>query len=417
MVGVTGPHLPSVIEGAGHPDRFPVEAPPAGLDTPLEVSIVMPCLNEAETLATCIGKAYEALRIHQLTGEVIVADNGSTDGSPDIARALGARVVEVPSRGYGAALMGGIAAARGVYVIMGDADDSYDFSAIFPFVARLRAGDDFVIGCRFPRGGGRAMPGAMPPLHRWLGTPVLSAIGRLFFRCPVIDFNCGLRGFRRDRGMALDLRSTGMEFASEMLVKASLSGARIGEVPITLYKDGRRRPPHLRTWRDGWRHLRFMLLYSPRWLFLLPGFAIFLAGLMLGIMLMPGPLPLGRVRLDTNALLVAALAVLVGFQLVTFAVFSKVFAISEGLLPSDARLTRVFGLVTLEVGIVVGSLCVAAGMATLGWQVLAWQRRDFGALSYPASLRVVIPAVTAITLGIQIVFSSFFLSILGLRRR
>jgi hypothetical protein len=405
------------MEGAGHPDRFPAGAPPAGLGTALEVSIVMPCLNEGATLATCIGKAYEALRAHHLTGEVIVADNGSTDGSPDIARALGARVVEVPIRGYGAALMGGIAAARGAFVVMGDADDSYDFSAIFPFVARLRAGDDFVIGCRFPRGGGRAMPGAMPPLHRWLGTPVLSAIGRLFFRCPVIDFNCGLRAFRRDRCIALDLRSTGMEFASEMLVKASLSGARIGEVPITLYKDGRRRPPHLRTWRDGWRHLRFMLLYSPRWLFLLPGFAIFLAGLMLGIMLMPGPLPLGRVRLDTNALLVAALAVLVGFQLVTFAVFSKVFAISEGLLPSDPRLTRVFNLVTLEVGIVVGILCAGAGVATLGWQVLAWQRQDFGALSYPASLRVVIPAVTAITLGIQIVFSSFFLSILGLRRR
>jgi hypothetical protein len=381
------------------------------------VSVVIPCLNEAETLGTCIAKAQRAFHTHGLRGEVVVADNGSTDGSPDIARALGARVVDVTPKGYGAALMGGIAAARGTYVVMGDADDSYDFAAIFPFVAKLREGYDLVIGCRFPRGGGRAMPGAMPFLHRWLGTPVLSAIGRLFFRCPVTDFNCGLRAFRRDRYETLDLRSTGMEFASEMLVKAALGGARIAELPITLHKDGRSRPPHLRTWRDGWRHLRFMLLYSPRWLFLLPGFTLLLLGTVLGIVLLPGPLPLGRVTLDTNTLLVAAMAVLVGFQLVAFAVFSKTFAVSEGLLPPDPRLPRLFGIVTLEVGITVGVLCVGAGFATLGWEVAAWRRRDFGALSYPDSLRVVIPAVTSITLGIQIVFSSFFLSILGLRRR
>jgi len=412
--------VPSVVEGGERSlavsgaDEI---ALPHATPYPLEVSVVIPCLNESETLGTCVRKAQQAFRTHGLRGEVVVADNGSTDGSPAIASALGARVIDVPVKGYGAALMGGIAAAQGAYIVMGDADDSYDFSGIFPFVEKLREGFDLVIGCRFPRGGGRAMPGAMPFLHRWLGTPVLSAIGRLFFRCPVIDFNCGLRAFRRDRYETLDLRSTGMEFASEMLVKAALAGARIGELPITLHKDGRSRPPHLRTWRDGWRHLRFMLLYSPRWLFLLPGFTLFLLGTVLGIVLVPGPLPVGSVTLDTNTLLVAAMAMLVGFQLVAFAVFSKTFAISEGLLPPDPRLPRLFGVITLEVGITVGILCVGGGLATLGWEIAAWQRRDFGALSYPDSLRVVIPAVTSITLGIQIIFSSFFLSILGLRRR
>lgn len=261
------------------------------------------------------------------------------------------------------------------------------------------------------------MPGAMPPLHRWLGTPVLSAIGRLFFRCRVIDFNCGLRAFRRDRWAALDVRSTGMEFASEMLVKASLSGARIGEVPITLYKDGRRRPPHLRTWRDGWRHLRFMLLYSPRWLFLLPGFTVFLLGLMLAIMLIPGPLTVAGVGFDTNTLLIAAMAVMIGFKLVVFAVFTKAFAISEGLLPHDPRLPRLFRVVTLEAGIAVGTLGILVGFGLLVYGLRYWQLHHFGALSYPQSLRLVIPGVLALTLGVEIVFSSFFLSILGLRRK
>jgi glycosyltransferase involved in cell wall biosynthesis len=383
----------------------------------LEVSIVMPCLNEAETLPACIQKAQEAIHKHDLQAEIVVADNGSHDGSPDIAAALGARVVHAPIRGYGAALMAGIEAARGTYVVMGDADCSYDFGAIFPFVEKLRDGYDLVMGCRLPKGRGTIMPGAMPWSHRWLGNPLLSAIGKVLFRTPVSDFHCGLRAFRRDIMVALGLRTTGMEFASEMVVKATLKNLRIAEIPITLHKDQRTRAPHLRRWRDGWRHLRFMLLFSPYWLFFVPGFALFLLGTASGGILVAGPVRIGGVEFDTNTLLVSAMAVLVGFKLIAFAMFAKVFAISEGLLPEDPRLGKVFQVVTLEVGMLVGLLVMLAGLGLLSWGVLYWRGYAYGPISYPDSLRLVIPGVTGLTLGVEIIFSSFFLSILGLRRK
>jgi glycosyltransferase involved in cell wall biosynthesis len=379
-----------------------------------ELSIVMPCLNEAETLAACIGKARRFLDEAAVSGEIVVADNGSADGSPALAARLGARVVHVSARGYGSALMGGIAEARGRYVIVGDADDSYDFSDLMPFVERLRDGADLVMGNRF-RGGIR--PGAMPASHRYLGNPVLTAIGRLFFQSPCGDFHCGLRGFNKAALGRLDLRTTGMEFASEMVVKATLHGLRISEVPTTLSPAGRSRPPHLRTWRDGWRHLRFLLLYSPRWLFLYPGVLLMLAGLVAGAWLLPGPRTVGGVTFDVHTLVYAAMAILVGFQAITFAVFTKVFAISEGLLPEDPRLTRLFRWITLEAGLTVGALAILAGLAGSIYALGSWSGRAFGALDPTRTLRTVIPAVTCITLGCQIVFSSFFLSVLGLRRR
>ncbi len=377
----------------------------------------MPCLNEAETLERCIRKAQWAIHKHNLQAEIVVADNGSQDGSPDIARTLGARVVHVPVRGYGAALMAGIDAARGAYVVMGDADDSYDFGAIFPFVKKLREGYDLVMGCRFPKGGGIIMPGAMPWSHRLLGTPILGVLGRLFFRSPVSDFNCGMRAFRRDIVPRLDLRTTGMEFASEMIIKTSLNGMRVTEIPITLYKDGRNRPPHLRTWRDGWRHLRFMLLYSPYWLFFIPGCILFLLGAAVGGKLLKGPLQIGRVGFDTNTLLVCSIGLLIGFKLIIFALFTKIFAISEGLLPEDRRLSKIFPVVTLETGILIGLLLVIVGLGFLVWGLLYWERHDFGPLSYPDSLRLVIPGVTSLALGVEAIFSSFFMSVLGLRRK
>lgn len=386
----------------------------ATVHTSLELSVVMPCLNEAETLGTCIEKARRALEKDEIAGEVVVADNGSSDGSQEIATRLGARVVHVSERGYGAALQGGIAAARGRFVIMGDADDSYDFSELMPFVEKLREGNDLVMGNRFLGG---IQPGAMPPLHRYLGNPVLTALGRLFFRSPCSDFHCGLRGFRRDSVLALGLQTTGMEFASEMVVKATLLRQRIAEVPTTLSPDGRSRPPHLRSWRDGWRHLRFLLLYSPRWLFLYPGVALMLLGLLGMLAILPGALTVGSVALDVNTLLYAAAAVFIGFQSVLFAVFTKIYGVNEGLLPENPHLNRLFHFVTLETGMVVGALLVLLG---LGGSIVAlggWGARSFGELDPQQTLRVVIPATLSLTLGFQIILSSFFLSVLGLRRR
>ena len=380
----------------------------------VEFSIVMPCLNEAETLATCIAKARQSLRENRVAGEIIIADNGSTDASREIAARLGARVVTVAVKGYGSALMGGIAAARGDYVIMGDADDSYDFSDLEPFISNLRAGYDLVMGNRFI---GEIKPGAMRPLHRYFGNPVLTAIGRLFFRSACGDFHCGLRAFRKSAVMKLDLRTTGMEFASEMVVKATLQQIRIRDVPITLSPDGRGRPPHLRSWRDGWRHLRFLLLYSPRWLFLYPGLMLMSIGLAISALLLPGPRTLGGITFDVHTLLYAALAVMVGFQAIAFALFTKVFAISEGLLPDDPRLRRAMNYITLEVGLLVGFGLAAAGLASSIYAIAYWDAHSFGPLNPTQTLRVVIPAVTSITLGCQILLSSFFLSILGLRRR
>jgi hypothetical protein len=380
----------------------------------LEVSILMPCLNEAETLERCIVKAMRALSEGSYRGEVIIGDNGSTDGSQEIARRLGARVIDVPVKGYGAALQGGIAGALGDYIIMGDSDDSYDFSRITPFVDKLREGYDLVMGNRFLGG---IAPGAMPKLHRYLGNPVLTTIGRVFFRSPCGDFHCGLRGFRRDAILGLNLRTTGMEFASEMVVKATIQRLRITEVPTTLSKDGRSRPPHLRSWRDGWRHLRFLLLYSPRYLFLFPGTALAVVGAIVTLVLLPGPLTIGAVQLDVNTMLFASAAVILGAQLILFWLFAKVFAMTEGLLPPDPRLERVFKYVTLESGLVASVIAFVAGLGLSIASVVAWHATAYGTLDPVHSLRQVIPAVLLMILGVQGIFSSFFLSILGLKRR
>lgn len=380
----------------------------------IELTIVMPCLNEAETLAICIDKAQGFLERSGIVGEVLIADNGSTDGSPAIATAHGARVVAVAEKGYGSALRAGISAARGRFVIMGDADDSYDFTNLAPFVENLRRGDDLVMGNRF-RGG--IAPGAMPPLHRYLGNPVLTWIGRLFFGSPSGDFHCGLRGFNRESILALGLRTTGMEFASEMVVRSTLQGLRISEVPTTLARDGRSRPPHLRSWRDGWRHLRFLLMYSPRWLFLYPGLALMLAGLVTGLWLLPERRVVGGIVFDVQTLLYAGLAVILGFQAVVFAVFTKIFVISEGLMPEDPRLTRAFKFVTLETGLIIGLTLLLAGLCGTAWAVSDWGRQDFGPLDPGRTMRWVVPAATALVIGCQTIFASFFLSILGLRRR
>jgi glycosyltransferase involved in cell wall biosynthesis len=380
----------------------------------VELSVVMPCLNEAATVGICVKKAMDALELHGIRGEVIIADNGSTDGSQQIAREFGARVVPVETRGYGSALQSGIAAAHGEFVLMGDADDTYDFSQLNEFVAKLREGYDLVMGNRFL---GKILPGAMPPLHRYLGNPVLTGIGRLFFKSPVGDFHCGLRAFRKDAIEELGLRTLGMEFATEMVVKATTFGLSVTEIPTTLAPDRRDRPPHLRTWRDGWRHLRFLLLYSPRWLFLYPGIALFAAGIVISAILLPGPMAVGNVVFDVHTLLFAAMAILIGFQSVVFATFTKVFAISEGLLPEDPRLTRMFRYVTLEVGLIAGVLLILAGAGAWILGLEYWRTREFGALDPVKTLRIVIPGVVCFTLGFQIILSSFFLSVLGMSRR
>jgi len=381
---------------------------------PLEVSVVMPCLNEAETLETCIRKAQRALREANLAGEIVIADNGSSDGSVEMAERLGARVVRVEARGYGNALMGGIAAASGKYIVMGDADDSYDFGHVPQFVEQLRKGADVVMGNRFQGG---IEPGAMPFLHKYVGNPVLSGIGKLLFKSPIGDFHCGLRGFSKSAFARMGLRTTGMEFASEMVVKAALLGLSVAEVPTRLSPDGRSRPPHLRTWRDGWRHLRFLLLYSPRWLFLYPGMALMLVGSQLGLWLLPAPRPVGSVTFDVHTLVYAAAFVLLGFQAIAFAVFTKVFAISEGLLPPDPTLDKLFQYITLEVGLAVGALLTIAGLMISVYALGAWGSKHFGALDYSHTMRLVIPAALFLALGAQTIFASFFMSVLGLRRR
>ncbi len=394
-------------------DYRPVEMPAKEVET-LEVSVVMPCLNEAETLSRCIGKAQRAMHEAGIAGEVIVADNGSSDGSVEIAETMGARVVKVREKGYGNALMGGIGAAAGKFVVMGDADDSYDFGHIARFVEQLRQGADVVMGNRF-RGG--IQKDAMPALHRYLGNPLLTKIGCLFFHSPVGDFYCGLRGFRRDAYERMGLRTTGMEFATEMVVKATLLGMRVSEVPTTLSPDGRNRPPHLRTWRDGWRTLRFFMLYSPRWLFLYPGIGLTLAGFMLGLWLLPAPRSVGGVTFDVHTLVYAATFVLLGFQAIAFAVFTKVFAISEGLLPPDPAVDGFFRHIKLEVGIAVGSLLTVGGLVTSAFAVGVWGSKHFGPLDYSHTMRLVIPGALLLTLGAQTIFASFFMSVLGLRRR
>jgi glycosyltransferase involved in cell wall biosynthesis len=372
----------------------------------------MPCLDEAATIGRCIAKARGFLRSHSVSGEVVVADNGSTDGSQAIAQAHGARVVQVAERGYGSALMVGIRAARGTYVIMGDSDDSYDFSALDGFLDRLRQGVDLVMGNRFAGG---IAPGAMPPLHRYLGNPVLSAIGRVFFGTPIRDFHCGLRGFRRAAILGLDLQTPGMEFASEMVVKATLSGLAIAEVPTTLAQDGRGRPPHLRSWRDGWRHLRFLLLFSPRWLFFYPGIALFLSGCAALLWLLPAPRHLGPIGLDIHTLFYASIAVVVGFQSMLFWMFVRIYGAREGIVPSDPWFRSVVGVFTLEAGLLGGAAMLCGGIALGCYAVGSWGADDFGALTATAAMRLVIPSGTLILLGFQTASSAFFVSVLEIR--
>ncbi len=380
----------------------------------VEVAVVLPCLNEEKTIGPCVAQALETFARAGLRGEVIVADNGSTDRSAEIARGLGARVIPVERKGYGSALMGGILAARGEYIVMGDADQSYDFTQVPEFVAKLREGYDLVMGNRFTGG---IEAGAMPPLHRYLGNPVLTAVGRLFFKSKCSDFHCGLRGFRRDAVLKLGLRTTGMEFASEMIVKATLFQLRITEIPTTLRPDARGTPSHLRTWRDGWRHLRFLLLYSPRWLFLYPGFALMIVGTLAGLSLLPGPRTIRGVTFDVHTLLFSAVLVLLGFQSVNFAVFTKVFAITEGLAPEDQRLNRLFRHITLEVGLIAGGLLTAAGLAAWIFAITTWGRLHLGPLNPEETLRVTIPGGVLVAVGFETILSSFFLSVLGMARR
>ena len=379
----------------------------------MELSIVMPCLNEAETVATCVSKAVRFIERSGIDGEVVVADNGSTDGSRQLAADAGARVVPVAERGYGSALIGGIAAARGEYVIMGDADDSYDFTSLMPFVTELRNGADLVMGNRFQGG---IDPGAMPPLHRYLGNPVLSFTGRLFFRSQIGDFHCGLRGFRRDSVLDLRLHAAGMEFASEMVVKATLARQKIAEVPTRLAKDGRSRPPHLRTWRDGWRHLRFLLMYSPRWLFFIPGAAMLLLGLIIGGATATGPITIGDVTFDVDTLVAAGGMVIIGFQAVLFWLFTRVYATSEGFLPESPRAEIVLARLSLERVLILGGVIGLAGLAGLIFSLTSWQASGFGELNYEHALRLMVPSVTALTLSCQAVLGCFFLSILGIKQ-
>jgi glycosyltransferase involved in cell wall biosynthesis len=381
---------------------------------PLELTILMPCLNEAETIETCVKKAMGYIQSRGIRGEVVVADNGSTDGSQALAESCGARIVAIPTRGYGAALSGGIQAARGSYVIMGDADDSYDFTALDPFMEQLRAGYELVMGNRFMGG---IEPNAMPPLHRYLGNPVLTAIGRVLFRSPSGDFHCGLRGFKRISILSLGLTSPGMEFASEMVVKATLGKLRLAEVPTTLSPDGRSRPPHLRSWRDGWRHLRFLLLFSPGWLFFYPGFLLLFLGAIVMALILPGQRAAGGITFDVNTLVFAAASVVCGFQDVVFYMFAKTHSIRSGLLPEDALVAKLRGMLRLEVGLIAGSILVALGLVLATYAVGYWGARSFGAINPEQSLRIVIPSATLLMLGIQVIFSSCLLSILQLETR
>ena len=393
-------------EPTSRPD---LHEPPIGL----ELSIVIPCLNEAQTIGVCVRKAWGSLQRLGLAGEVVVADNGSTDGSQAIAEREGARVVSVAQRGYGSALRAGVAAARGRWVIMGDADDSYNFAELEPFVEKLREGYEVVNGNRF-RGGIR--PGAMPWLHRRLGNPVLSLIGRKLYGTNCGDIYCGLRAFEREKVMALDVRASGMEYAIEMLVKATMGGLRVTEVPTTLSPDSRGREPHLRTWRDGWRSIRLLLLYSPKWLFLYPGVVLFAIGLVGMLWLAPAQRHVAGVAFDVSTLIYFALAVVVGLQSIYFFLTARWFGITEGLLPDDPRIRRLLGRSTLEVGLVVGVVLVSAGLALSFYALATWNEAGFGRLNYPHTLRLVVPGATLITCGIQTSLSALFLSVLGLKR-
>jgi glycosyltransferase involved in cell wall biosynthesis len=380
----------------------------------IELSIIMPCLNEAETLAICINKARRFLDSQGINGEIVIGDNGSTDGSQVIAQQLGARVVNIPIRGYGAALYGAVVNARGKYCIMGDSDDSYDFSALEPFVCELRKGADLVMGNRF-RGG--IKPGAMPWKNRYIGNPVLSGIGRILFHCPASDFHCGLRGFSKNAFRLMDLRTTGMEFASEMVIKATLMKMDIREVPTTLRPNGRSRPPHLRPFRDGWRHQRLMMLFSPNWLFLYPGLVLMIAGLTVAGYLFFQPITIGHVRLGIDTMIYSTTAVEIGFQALLFSVLSKSFTAQEGLAPMSPVITGVSKLLNLEIGSITGALLVFAGGGFLVHALRVWSDTGFGALKAEAFSHFVVASSLLLSLGLEIIFSSFLLSVIHLNVR
>lgn len=388
-------------------------APQATAARDPEITVLMPCLNEARTVGCCIEKARRGLEGLGVDFEIVIADNGSSDGSPEIAERLGARVVRVERRGYGSALLAGITAARGRYIIMGDADDSYDFGHPGPFIDRLRSGDELVMGNRF-RGG--IMPGAMPWLHRYVGNPVLTGILNLFFHTPIGDAHCGLRAFRKDSCLRLGLNSPGMEFASEMVVRASLEHQRIGEVPIVLHPDGRDRRPHLRSFRDGWRHLRLLLMLCPLWLYLIPAGAMIVAGLCLMAWLTPGPRAIGAVTLDVHTMLLGAICLIVGYQTLWLWAYAKIFGWTCGLLPRSTFPQRAFDRFNLERGLLIGACMIAAGLAAYGWLAWSWYEHGLGPLEARWTLRPALWGLVALVLGVQTIFGSFVLSMMGLAR-
>lgn len=394
--------------------RLSAGTPPATAAQQIELSIVMPCLNEAETIAVCVKKAMAFLDANAIAGEVIIADNGSTDGSQQIANALGARIVNVPARGYGAALIGGIDAARGTYVAMGDADDSYDFGSLMPFVEALRDGAELVMGNRFKGG---IASGAMPPLHRYLGNPVLSFLGRIFFNTPIGDFHCGLRAFRRESVLGLGLATPGMEFASEMVVKASIGKLDIREVPTTLRPDGRSRPPHLRTWRDGWRHLRFLLIYAPKFLFLYPGLALALAGLAGVLALIPGDLHIGGVELGVHTMIFAAMAALMGSQLIGLSVMARRYGVIAGMWPESGLMRRVRNWFTVERACIIGGLMLAGGIAGAAAATAFWASTGFGGMNPAELMRLTIPSMLLGCIGLQAVVTAFFIGVMDQTKR
>lgn len=377
----------------------------------LELTILMPCLNEAETLEVCIKKAKKSLEENNIKGEVLIADNGSTDGSQEIAKKNGARVVDVPQKGYGSALIEGTKQAYGKYVIMGDADDSYDFSNIMPFVEKLREGYELVMGNRFKGG---IEKGAMPWSHKYIGTPVISFIGRLFYKSKIGDFNCGMRGYDRQAILNLDLKSTGMEYASEMIVQSTLNGIKIAEVPTTLKKDGRSRPPHLKSFQDGWRHLKFLLMYSPKWLFMIPGIILFLIGLIGSVAFIFGDLHIASVVLGVHSRLYLGAMAVVGLQIIIFSLFAKVYAVNSGMHPKEDKITKFLAKITLEKGLIVGILLTIVGFGLSIYSIVLWKNAEWGALEPVDVMPITIPAVYLIISGVQIAFASFILGILNI---
>ena len=380
----------------------------------IELTILMPCLNEAETLEVCINKAKTFLKNSGVVGEVLIADNGSTDGSVEIAKKCGARVEHVPVKGYGAALIGGCKAAKGKYVIMGDADDSYDFLNLMPFVEKLREGYELVMGNRFR---GKIAKGAMPPLHRYLGNPVLSFIGRLFFPSEIGDFHCGLRGYEREAMLKLDLHTTGMEYASEMVVKATMYGLKMTEVPTTLSPDGRSRAPHLRSFRDGWRHLKFLLLHSPNWLFLYPGMVFCVLGLIITAALMFGPVQIGGVVFDIHTMLYGSAMIMIGTNMIFFSLFTRIYAIRTNFIPTKESVATKLANVTTEKGAVAGVLLTLAGIAMTIAAFVIWKDTSFGNLNPQEMMRMTIPALTLMVVGIEMIFASFFIGILNIKHQ